>query len=62
MAMGWLAQALETLNALLAERPDDPRLSRLRDQVAASKVQLESNVRLTQGRATEFVAFMRRLM
>lgn len=62
MVVGRLDQALDTVNALLAERPDDDRLGRLRDQIAASKVQLEANVKLTTARAAEFVAFMRGLM
>ena len=60
--IGRLEQALDTVNALLLDRPDDDRLSRLRDQIAASKVQLETNIKLTTTRAAEFVAFMRGLM
>lgn len=62
MTITRLDQALDTINALLLDHPDDDRLTRLRDQVAASKVQLEANVKLTTSRAAQFVAFMRGLM
>lgn len=62
MVVGRLDQALDTVNALLLDRPDDDRVKRLRDQIAASEVQLEANVKLTTARAAEFVAFMRGLM
>lgn len=61
-AVGRLAEALETVNALLAETPDDQRLARLRDQIAATRAQLEANTRITAARAAEFVAFMRGMM
>ncbi len=62
MTITRLEQALDTVNALLLDHPGDERLTRLRDQVAASKVQLEANVKLTTTRAAQFVAFMRGLM
>lgn len=62
LAIGRLAAALETVNALLVERPDDPRLTRLRDQIAATRAQLEANTKITSARAADFVAFMREMM